>query len=601
VLSIKKIFFTIKVIFFLFLFSFSILFTIDYFLGKNDFKSSTVSQFEKQWLSYLKITQPKLADNLSAMIKNNDWLRLDYCLRNAKINKFCGEGEIEDDSVKTIDFDYLDKYTFSNFDRVVDYKNSSLFSFEDRWLRENQIISYRVFANGRSRIAEFENPSITYGDSLSKDRVRILAISDSTAAGSGLYDIRESWPRELEKALNSYSDKFEVITKAVEGANYSDFYKYVSSESTRELKPDIIIVSVTPADFDYYSKGFKIGFDKSFNKSGLSYDILSFIKCINNGDSNVKLINKVPFFSNLKRSLIFRFCDSSNKNENIIKNPLLIDSESSGLFENWVNIDDSYDYYKKIIESSPAPIYFLNLTSALSYGYESNDKEIDRILSSIDDRFINKYNGSDLINNNKSNNCIDLPNNSGCFTANPLDKHLNLYFMRAFIKKNIDGIYNKVKDIKAYKRDRNSSNLITEVMPYQIRYKIIDNRYEVISYDSRSAYDLKLPNNEELYQSLCAFENRNYIRINLNENIINNKKIKVNLLFSESNLLIKNTGFNSDGSRISGDYIAFDKDTPFTFVGSEDKNSIVIALDREGCYNELWGLGLVKVAIEVLD
>lgn len=83
---------------------------------------------------------------------------------------------------------------------------------------------------------------------------RILVLGDSFAEGVGApYD--STWPRIMEKLLNQVGQPNEVIDAGVAGSDV--FYEYVLyRDKLKELKPDVIIVSINASDYtDYIYRG----------------------------------------------------------------------------------------------------------------------------------------------------------------------------------------------------------------------------------------------------------------------------------------------------------------------------------------------------------
>jgi hypothetical protein len=574
----------------------------------NKSENKNLKQFDKKWLVNIELSNPKLASNMRKYIREGNWDKMEACLRNALLWGCSGEKTNNESYI--IKYENLNKLTeninLQSIDNETRAKSIKL-SAADMWDKENSVLDRRPLSTGKSLIDNFNKPYIQSSGLLSPGRIRILAISDSYGEGAGLYDIRETWPKELEKQLNSIEDKFEVITLAASGANYMDFHRYITSTEVKELNPDIIILSLVSNDIYFYSPTFEKDFDSLYSKAGLNSNILNYVKCINGGFGFGKQIKMIPLLKKVKEIFLYRYCDSYNFT------PMLLTNNEKGY--RWVNLDEIYKTYKKMNELSPSPLYIFNMFDPLLYDLQQTESEkkdelmitlakakstllIDRETSN---KKMNLY--SKTLTPQKCNSMSDL---TKCYNANPYDYHSNLLFTRALISNNIENIFNYLNNIQPRANPNqspitNHSKLILETLPYQIRYKNTDNLYEVISYDGASELGIKFPNDIKFYQTLCAFENRNHIRVNLNENIINGKTVEIKLLFNEKQLLIKNTGYNKEGTRLSTDYVNLEKDTSFTFVGGADKNSIVIALDREGCYDEIWGLGLTKISIKIID
>lgn len=581
----------LKIFIFIFSLLFFSLFFLNTYLKNYSHNSVTIENFKDMWLSNLKETQPGVAYNLSKFITNKDWKMLDYCLRNATTSPSCYSNDLNVYNKKLLSFEELDSFIYNanknNFIEGSKIRNSD----SEKWLRENTIFGYRKLVSGKTQNEFFNTPNLLKSPNLKNggEKVKILAISDSFGIGEGLYNIKETWPRELERQLNIIDNRYEVFVLAAGGANYKEFYNYINSDIVDDLDPDIIILSLVSNDFNQYSNDLNLSFDSNLNKAGLNYDILSYISCINSDKNLARYISFFGFFGNIKNFLLLNYCDNLvYKNTTYAKNPYM--SHSNG--ENWANLDEIEEYYRKIIESTSKPIFFYNLLSD-----QNNDLIINK-LKSLNLKIINDIpiNGDFFL---ELKNVCNRYGISDCYMANPYDYHLNLVFNRFHISKNIINIYDKIKYIKGNYSNKEISDYILEALPYQIRYKKFDKYIDIISYDAKSKIIDSFPNSRKYYQSLCATEDRNHIRINLNDYIINGENVKVSLIYSENDLIIKSSGYNTNGIKINSNYKDFILNNNYSFIGSEEKNSIVIASKEEGCYGDIWGLGLVKIRVSL--
>ena len=578
---------------FLFILSFLFLFLvlINLYLKNYNHSSITIENFKDKWLSNLNETQPGVAENLSKFIDNKDWEMLDFCLRFATTSPLCYKDKFEIYQKKLLSFEDLDFYTIK--DKRSDFKEGSKYinSESEKWFRENSIIGNRALVSGKTYNEFFKTPDLIKSSALvnGREKIKILAISDSYGVGDGLYNVKETWPRELERQLNLIDNRYEIYVLAAGGANYKDYFNYISLDIVNELDPDIIILSLVSNDFNRYSRELNLSFDESLNISGLNYDILSFISCINTPNNIIKYISFLGLFGNIYNYLLFNYCDNLGFNSNTYtKNPYMDDSST----EDWVNLKEIEYYYKKIINSTKKPIFFFNML------YEQQNEDITNLLKSLNIKILNDIPSSFSLFSELDELC-NRYNLTNCYNANPFDYHPNLLYNRLFISKNIDNIYDKIKFIKAEDSSISTPDIIVETMPYQIRYSKSNGYTDIISFDGKSKVIDNFPNSRHYYHSLCANEDRNHIRVNLNDYIIKDKVVKVSLLYNENELLIKSSGYNNDGIKVNSEFKNFEKSNIFSFIGSEENNSIVIASKEEGCFDALWGIGLVKFRVSV--
>ena len=103
-------------------------------------------------------------------------------------------------------------------------------------LRPNMSISqpYRITTNDLGLRNKAVGPLTT--------QMRILAMGDSRTFGDGVDD-EESWPAQLEKALNEYQPgRFEVINAGVSGWNAFQGLRYLKTRGLK-LKPHMVITA----------------------------------------------------------------------------------------------------------------------------------------------------------------------------------------------------------------------------------------------------------------------------------------------------------------------------------------------------------------------
>lgn len=136
---------------------------------------------------------------------------------------------------------------------------------------------YRIRAANDSFVpanVDFEYPFVTNSWGIREHLIapktdsvlRILITGDSYTEGMGApYD--STWPRLLEKRLNKYGYKVEVINAGFAGSDI--FYDYVSyRDSFAKLQPDLVIASLSSSDYtDYMLRG---GLDR-FHADGTTH------------------------------------------------------------------------------------------------------------------------------------------------------------------------------------------------------------------------------------------------------------------------------------------------------------------------------------------
>jgi hypothetical protein len=147
------------------------------------------------------------------------------------------------------DYKDLDK-----FDKPLHPVSSSLKTSDDKNLRFELIANFSGYSDGGIvRIPQFlveinadgfrdTNYSLEKG----KNTKRIIAIGDSYTFGHGV-NLSDSWPKGLEKLLNTNGTKYEVLNMGVEGY---DMQEYEEVLKTKGLKydPDIVLIGYVGND-----------------------------------------------------------------------------------------------------------------------------------------------------------------------------------------------------------------------------------------------------------------------------------------------------------------------------------------------------------------
>jgi lysophospholipase L1-like esterase len=98
------------------------------------------------------------------------------------------------------------------------------------------------------------------------DHIKILCLGGSITFGMGA-DIGHSYPEQLEKLLNSDSNKYQVINGGIPGYNSSQLANHLS-EKISQYSPDILIVLIglndtyflTESNYYMFQKGYKAKF-----------------------------------------------------------------------------------------------------------------------------------------------------------------------------------------------------------------------------------------------------------------------------------------------------------------------------------------------------
>ncbi|MFN9954600.1 MAG: SGNH/GDSL hydrolase family protein, partial [bacterium] len=98
--------------------------------------------------------------------------------------------------------------------------------------------------NKLARVKDF------YPSSYKIDRsdLKILAVGDSYAVGSGLYNFNYTWAGTLEHKLLEAGYNIEVDRFASNGADFPDYLEMLSSSNIELVDPDVIVISLYEND-----------------------------------------------------------------------------------------------------------------------------------------------------------------------------------------------------------------------------------------------------------------------------------------------------------------------------------------------------------------
>ena len=583
---------------------------LEVYLGKYDQHSKYLSQLKESLHASGEVGN-RNSDRISSIISSIDkgeFSKAGECLRVGRAEGGWCKVDTEDDLYKSITvYDILKGgYKDRAGEYIKDYRENILkkrdgvgylpFDFEynflsyddiNSWSYFNQSISAKRFSYysttqadlipGKNELVTDDfGPDITYSNvaPIAGERFRILAISDSFAAGHGLTSMDDTWARELERQLNEIEDKYEVVVLAQNGAGYKEFLRWASEGYIKSIDPDLVLLS-------YFNNDFNLLYDFENNLSGgggglelkgLDKELVFYLRCFEKDDDLLgRGLNKVnKFFPS-----IYRFYKFSSCGEELLK------VDSSELIDK-VDVVASY---KRIDTLIKAPIFLYNITKDMS-----NDVQKTEILTDIQKNglhFINNPSGLRRFNNGmcligfvkKLENCEE-------FIANKFNAHFNRFYNKGEIKAEVREIKNKIDSALAngsgnresFLRVNKNEEIIVDYLPNTL----------FVSNESRDRSSVGLLKGASYGygrngENFCVPFDRKGVILNFNQYLTDGKEIKISSEYQGSGLGLVSRGYDVDGKLVYGNAIELKPGSPISFFGSESVRGIVVLSNNKNC------------------
>jgi hypothetical protein len=579
-------------------------------LGKYDQHSKYLSQLRESLLASGEV-ENRNSDRISSIISSideGDFSKAGECLLVGRAEGGWCKVNTDDDFYKSIAvYDILKGgYKDRAGEYIKDYRENILkkrdgdgylpFDFEynilsyddlNSWSYFNQSISakrYSYYSTTQADSALGKNqlvtdnfgPDISYSNvaPIAGGRFRILAISDSFAAGHGLTSMDDTWARELERQLNEIEDKYEVVVLAQNGAGYKEFLGWVNEGYIKSIDPDLVLLS-------YFNNDFNLLYDFENNLSGgggglelkgLDKELVFYLRCFEKEDDlfgrSLKKVNK--FLPST-----YRFYKFSSCGERLSK------FDSSNLIDE-VGVVASY---KKIDTLIKAPIFLYNITKDML-----SDDQKTEILAEIQKNglyFINNPSGLRRLNNGMcSIGFIKKLENCEEFIANKFNAHFNRFYNKREIKAEVREIKNKIDlalvngggNRDSFLRVNKNEDIIVDYLPNTL----------FVSNESRDRASVGLLKGVSYgygrnSENFCVPFDRKGVILNFNQYLTEGKEIKISSEYQGAGLGLVSRGYDSEGKLVYGKAIELKPGSPISFFGSESVRGIVVLSNNKNC------------------
>ena len=190
------------------------------------------------------------------------------------------------------------------------------------------------------------------------DTFRILVLGDSLSFGQGIKDIKDTFPKIIERRLNQDANdrSHEIINTAQMGFNTKDHLKLWNDEGFK-YDPDQVIIAYFHNDFSY---GQEIDGDKDtvwIKEAGKYLKKRSYVYFF----FDIKLVNYIKIF--WKYKIMIRFLDNSAKDDDSWKQELP------------QHIEEFKELLEAIKEKGSRPLVII-----LPYNFIGQDRPTERIL-----------------------------------------------------------------------------------------------------------------------------------------------------------------------------------------------------------------------------
>ncbi len=585
-------------------------FGLESWLGKYDQHSKYLSQLRESLLASGEV-ENRNSDRISSIISSideGDFSKAGECLLVGRAEGGWCKVNTDDDFYKSIAvYDILKGgYKDRAGEYIKDYRENILkkrdgdgylpFDFEynilsyddlNSWSYFNQSISakrYSYYSTTQADSALGKNqlvtdnfgPDISYSNvaPIAGGRFRILAISDSFAAGHGLTSMDDTWARELERQLNEIEDKYEVVVLAQNGAGYKEFLGWVNEGYIKSIDPDLVLLS-------YFNNDFNLLYDFENNLSGgggglelkgLDKELVFYLRCFEKEDDlfgrSLKKVNK--FLPST-----YRFYKFSSCGERLSK------FDSSNLIDE-VGVVASY---KKIDTLIKAPIFLYNITKDML-----SDDQKTEILAEIQKNglyFINNPSGLRRLNNGMcSIGFIKKLENCEEFIANKFNAHFNRFYNKREIKAEVREIKNKIDlalvngggNRDSFLRVNKNEDIIVDYLPNTL----------FVSNESRDRASVGLLKGVSYgygrnSENFCVPFDRKGVILNFNQYLTEGKEIKISSEYQGAGLGLVSRGYDSEGKLVYGKAIELKPGSPISFFGSESVRGIVVLSNNKNC------------------
>jgi len=383
--------------------------------------------------------------------------------------------------------------------------------------------------------------------------IRVAVAGDSYVFGAGAEDSNNRWAMLLEQELNRQSGRlaFEVVPITKTASSSMDVADWVTPERVKKLGIDAFILTYGRNDYSpsyhesWICKQFNRCVDDGYDPITTNPLNIFLVDCLKGDNSQAGwFIKNVlnPWFPNLSKSLIDRYCDPDKMSRElgtvpeggILKNP-----ESSPY---WPNYIESMNRLSRNIGALPK--YALYTGASGSYEKDMVPAHIQLAKS-----------GFEVLLMQNTVQLRQTASSEKDLWVNPIDGHPNRKLASAYARDGAQVILRDFPNIKRVEVMSSQRPLISNYLPVQLTISVPNPKVMTVILDPRNnqKYSWNSDGERALQSAPCASLGRPHARVmfdayrSLTEP---NSTIAITLDAVEANTLVVPVVYAEDGSQI---------------------------------------------------
>jgi hypothetical protein len=431
---------------------------------------------------------------------------------------------------------------------------------------------------------------------------RILAVSDSFGAASGLSDTDHTWPRRLEYLLNAntYPGAYEVDVIAANAANILSFATWLESGVVRSSDPDAIVVSLFINDT--LPTGYELGTCDATNRDIIpngcemlgGSSLRDYVMCLegDNGLLSMALHQVLqPRLPSLARWALERHCSVDRIEKTGGEEELRIQEASYDPSQN--PFLDKFKVAATRIADAAAgrPVYVLPMTGT------SRDREVyERYAILLEQAGLRVITHMDEVHDLIETYQMA---KSNYLWANPVDRHFGSVLTTAHATAATRAVFLAVPPKKREVAPvAQQTVLATNYLPFNATLEHTSPRVALFGVGDLKSYD-DLGRVKDL--TPCAAGGRPHARLVLNQAYLKGRQVRVTLLASKEPVAVALGGLGTENQETRSDYKAIKPNDTVEFTVKQDQTTIFIGAGRSGCpVTDSWVIAPFLVRVEAI-
>lgn len=431
---------------------------------------------------------------------------------------------------------------------------------------------------------------------------RILAVSDSFGAASGLSDTDHTWPRRLEYLLNAwtYGGAYQVDVIADHGRNIYSFATWLESGVVESSDPDAIVVSLYFNDT--IPNGYEIGTCDGTNKDLVpngcqslgGSSLRDYVMCLDGDNGLLSMaLHRVlrPQFPSLARWALERHCSVDRMEKTGGEEELRIQEASRDPSQNPF-LDRFKEAATRIADAAAGrPVYVLPLMGVESdmemyKGYKMLLEQAGlRVIYDLDEV-------KELVTAHPMSK-------SNYLWANPVDRHFGSVLTTAHAAAAARALFLAIPPKNREGTPATQPTVLaTNYLPFNATLEHTSSRVALFGVGDLKSYP-GLDRVKDL--TPCAATGRPHARLVLNQAHLKGRQVRVTLLASKEPVAVALGGLGTENQETRSDYKAIKPNDTIEFTVKQDQTTIFIGAGRSGCpVTDSWVITPFLVRVEAI-